>query len=167
MDGAIHELFTGHLRSIIGNLTVEDLILNRERLTSQTRTSSADEMSKLGLVVDSLQIQEIDDETGYITTSASRTPPPVAAAARIAEAQRNQEATEAEQIAGGRTPGQIRDTEIKQAEYQGQVDQAAAAGDARRSSSRRPGTPSWRPSAARSAWRPRSASPPTPRRTRR
>ncbi|HEY8481152.1 MAG TPA: flotillin family protein, partial [Spirillospora sp.] len=57
MDGAIHELFTGHLRSIIGNLTVEDLILNRERLTSETRMSAADEMSKLGLVVDSLQIQ--------------------------------------------------------------------------------------------------------------
>src|SRR5690606_27354232 len=67
MDGAIHELFTGHLRSIIGNLTVEDLILNRERLTSETRSSAADEMSKLGLVVDSLQIQESDDETDYIT----------------------------------------------------------------------------------------------------
>src|SRR5690606_35921906 len=97
MDGAIHELFTGHLRSVIGNLTVEDLILNRERLTSETRSSAADEMSKLGLVVDSLQIQEIDDETDYITNLGRPHAAKVAAAARIAEAERNQEATEREQ----------------------------------------------------------------------
>ncbi|MFD0851001.1 flotillin family protein, partial [Actinomadura adrarensis] len=92
MNDAIHELFTGHLRSIIGNLTVEDLILNRERLTSETRSSAADEMSKLGLVVDSLQIQEIDDETGYIVNLGRPHAAKVASAARIAEAERNQEA---------------------------------------------------------------------------
>ncbi|GLW64849.1 flotillin family protein [Actinomadura rubrobrunea] len=124
MDGAIHELFTGHLRSIIGNLTVEDLILNRERLTSETRSSAADEMSKLGLVVDSLQIQEIDDETGYITNLGRPHAARVASAARIAEAERDQEATEREQEAERQKAAVIRDTEIKKAEYEGQVRQA-------------------------------------------
>jgi uncharacterized membrane protein YqiK len=125
MDGAIHELFTGHLRSIIGNLTVEDLILNRERLTSETRGSAADEMSKLGLVVDSLQIQEIDDETGYITNLGRPHAAKVAAEARIAEAERDQEATRKEQEAMRENAAVIRDTEMKKAEYEGQVQQAA------------------------------------------
>ncbi|MBT2207317.1 MULTISPECIES: flotillin family protein [Actinomadura] len=125
MDAAIHELFTGHLRSIIGNLTVEDLILNRERLTSETRSSAADEMSKLGLVVDSLQIQEIDDETDYITNLGRPHAARIASAARIAEAERDQEATQREQEALRENAAVIRDTEIKKAEYEGQVNQAA------------------------------------------
>ncbi|MFC5747383.1 flotillin family protein [Actinomadura rugatobispora] len=124
MNDAIHELFTGHLRSIIGNLTVEDLILNRERLTSETRSSAADEMSKLGLVVDSLQIQEIDDETGYITNLGRPHAAKVAASARIAEAERDQEATQREQETERLKAAVIRDTEIKKAEYDGQVKQA-------------------------------------------
>src|SRR3954454_20571805 len=59
MDDKTHQLSAGHLRSIVGNLTVEDLLRDRDRLTNQVRTSSADEMGKLGLVVDSLQIQDI------------------------------------------------------------------------------------------------------------
>ncbi|MFI6324573.1 SPFH domain-containing protein [Nonomuraea sp. NPDC050556] len=126
MNGAIHELFTGHLRSIIGNLTVEDLILNRERLTGETRASAADEMSKLGLVVDSLQIQEIEDETGYITNLGKPHAAAVSAAARIAEAQRDQEATEAEQVAAANKSAAWRDAQIKQASYQAEIDRAQA-----------------------------------------
>jgi uncharacterized membrane protein YqiK len=126
MDDKTHQLFAGHLRSIIGHLTVEDLIHNREGLTNEVRTSSANEMGKLGLVVDSLQIQEIEDESGYIMNLGRPHAAAVAAAARIAEAGRNQEATVAEQTAEQQNAGQIRDTQIKKAEYQGQVDQAAA-----------------------------------------
>ncbi len=126
MDNKIHELFAGHLRSIIGNLTVEDLILNRERLASEIRGSSADEMSKLGLVVDSFQIQEIDDTTDYITNLGKPHAAAVAAQARIAEAQRDQEATKAEQDAAAGKAGAVRESQIKQAQYQAEVDQAAA-----------------------------------------
>lgn len=126
MTSAIHELFTGHLRSIIGNLTIEDLILNRERLTSETRASAADEMSKLGLIVDSLQIQEIDDETGYIVNLGKPHAARVAATARIAQAQRDQEATEAEQVAAAHMAAARRDARIKEASYQAEIDQAQA-----------------------------------------
>ena len=66
MHDLVREVFHGHLRSIIGSMSVEDLIANRNELAQSTRDASADEMQKLGLVVDSLQIQEIIAPTGYI-----------------------------------------------------------------------------------------------------
>lgn len=126
VDDKAHQLFAGHLRSIVGNLTIEDMIHDREALTAQVRSSSADEMVKLGLVVDSLQIQEIDDATGYITNLGKPHAAAVAAVARIAEAQRDQEATEAEQAAQVKKSAAVRDSQIHQARYQAEVDQAAA-----------------------------------------
>ena len=66
MDFRVHNVFAGHLRAIVGNMTVEEMIRDREKLTMLTRQSSGTEMEKLGLVVDSLQIQEIEDPTNYI-----------------------------------------------------------------------------------------------------
>ncbi len=126
MNDTIHELFAGHLRSICGGLTIEDMIHNREALTGEVRRSSADEMSKLGLVIDSLQIQEIDDSSGYITNLGKPHAAAIAASARIAEAQRDQEATEAEQIAEAKKAAAIRDARIQQAGYQAEMDEASA-----------------------------------------
>src|SRR3982074_2536273 len=50
MNDTIHELFSGHLRSIVGGLTIEDMIHNRDALTGEVRQSSANEMIKLGLI---------------------------------------------------------------------------------------------------------------------
>ena len=126
MNDTIHELFAGHLRSICGGLTIEDMIHNREALTGEVRRSSADEMSKLGLVIDSLQIQEIDDESGYIVNLGKPHAAAVAAAARIAEAQRDQEATEAEQAAEAKKAAAVRASRIQQAGYQAEMDEASA-----------------------------------------
>ncbi|HEV7654927.1 MAG TPA: SPFH domain-containing protein [Mycobacteriales bacterium] len=125
MSSTIHELFAGHLRSIVGSLTIEEMIHNRDALTGQVRQSSAVEMSKLGLVVDSLQIQEIDDESGYIANLGKPHAAAVAAAARIAEAQRDQEATQAEQVANAAKAGAVRESQILQAGYQAEIDRAA------------------------------------------
>src|SRR5919198_1400762 len=86
-------------RSIVGSMTVEDLIRNREKLTQATRDSSAGEMQKLGLTIDSLQIQEIEDKTGYIENLSAPEASRVAKEARIAQAQADREATEREQEA--------------------------------------------------------------------
>ena len=53
-------------------------------------------MTKLGLIIDSLQIQEIDDPTGYIKNLAMPHTAAVASAARIAQADADREATERE-----------------------------------------------------------------------
>src|SRR3984893_8533578 len=65
MDQRVHNVFAGHLRAIVGNMTVEEMIRDRDKLTSLTRSSAGSEMEKLGLIIDSLQVQEIDDPTGY------------------------------------------------------------------------------------------------------
>ncbi|WP_214319472.1 flotillin family protein [Nonomuraea sediminis] len=126
VDDKIHQLFSGHLRSIVGNLTVEDLIINRDALTNEIRTTSADEMSKLGMIVDSLQIQEIEDTTGYIANLGRPHAAAVASAARTAEAQRDQEATAAEQEAQIKKAAAVRQARIQQAGYQAEMDRAAA-----------------------------------------
>src|SRR5439155_22074375 len=86
MEARVHHVFTGHLRAIVGNMTVEEMIRDREKLTQLTRESSGVEMEKLGLIVDSLQIQEIDDPTGYIKNLAMPHAAAVQREARIAQA---------------------------------------------------------------------------------
>jgi uncharacterized membrane protein YqiK len=83
-------------------------------------------MEKLGLIVDSLQIQEILDPTGYIKNLALPHQSAVEREARIARAQADREATEKEQEAEAQKALARRDSSIRQAGYQAEVDQAAA-----------------------------------------
>jgi uncharacterized membrane protein YqiK len=126
METRVHNVFAGHLRSIVGGLTVEEMIRDRARLTSETRESSATEMEKLGLIIDSLQIHEIDDPTGYIENLALPHTAAVASQARIAQAAADREATQREQEAEALKAEARRDTQIKQAAYQADVDKATA-----------------------------------------
>jgi flotillin len=126
MDTRIQNVFAGHLRAICGSLTIEELIRERDRLTEATRAASGTEMEKLGLIVDSLQIQEIDDPTGYIDNLAKPHAAAVLRDARIAQAQADQEATQREQEAAALKAQAQRDSKIKQSGFQAEVDQAAA-----------------------------------------
>jgi uncharacterized membrane protein YqiK len=83
-------------------------------------------MEKLGLIVDSLQIQEIHDPTGYIKNLALPHAAAVSREARIAQAHADREATQAEQQAEALKAEARRDSQIKQAGYQAQVDRASA-----------------------------------------
>ena len=126
MNARIQNVFAGHLRAICGSLTVEELIRERDKLTEATRSAAGTEMEKLGLVIDSLQIQEIDDPTGYIANLAKPHAVAILKDARIAEAHANREATETEQSSAARRAQAIRDSAITQATYQADVDRAAA-----------------------------------------
>jgi flotillin len=126
MEQRVHNVFAGHLRAIVGNMTVEEMIRDREKLTQLTRESSGVEMEKLGLVVDSLQIQEIEDPSGYIKNLGKPHTAQVASQARIAEAHADREATENEQQAAALKAQAMRDAQIKQAGFQAEVDQASA-----------------------------------------
>ncbi|MDQ1540660.1 MAG: flotillin, partial [Actinomycetota bacterium] len=61
MEELVGRIFAGHLRSIIGSLTVEEIIRERDRLAQEVKDGSHGEMEKLGIVVDSMLIQEIED----------------------------------------------------------------------------------------------------------
>src|SRR5207302_2127966 len=126
MDHRVHNVFAGHLRAIVGNMTVEEMIRDREKLTQLTRESSGTEMEKLGLIVDSLQIQEILDPTAYIENLGRPHAAAVASLARIAQAGADREATEKEQQADALKAEARRESQIKQAGYQAEVDHANA-----------------------------------------
>jgi flotillin len=122
MHGMVQEVLHGHMRSIIGGITVEDLIANRNELAVQTRDASSDELQKLGLVLDSLQVSEIIDPTGYITALGEPRTAAVLMDARIAKAARDREAVEREQEAARLVAAANRDTEIARAQYQAAQD---------------------------------------------
>jgi uncharacterized membrane protein YqiK len=122
----VHNVFAGHLRSIVGGLTVEEMIRDRDKLTEQTRAASGAEMEKLGLIIDSLQIQEIDDPTAYIKHLARPHAAAVERDARIAQAEADRTATEAEQQAVAAKAGAFRQAQILQAGYQAEIDRAGA-----------------------------------------
>jgi flotillin len=126
MDARIQNVFAGHLRAICGSLTMEELIRERDKLTEATRSASGTEMEKLGLVIDSLQIQEIDDPTGYIQNLAKPHAVAVVKDARVAQARADREATQTEQESEALKAQAVRDSKIKQAELQADVDRAFA-----------------------------------------
>ena len=126
MDVKVHNVFAGHLRSIIGTMTIEDLIRNRDKLTRATRESSASEMQRLGLTIDSLQVQEIDDPTGYIENVAQPEAARVGKEARIAQAAADREATEREQEAEALKAAARSESQIRQAAAMAEANQAQA-----------------------------------------
>ena len=126
MDVKVHNVFAGHLRAIVGTMTVEDLIRNRDALTRATRESSASEMQRLGLTIDSLQIQEIDDPTGYIENVAMPEAARVAKEARIAQAAADREATQREQEADALKASARSESQIQQAAAMAEANQAQA-----------------------------------------
>jgi uncharacterized membrane protein YqiK len=126
MEDLVGRIFAGHLRSIIGSLTVEEIIRERDRLAQEVKDGSHGEMEKLGIVVDSLQIQEIEDASGYINNIAAPHAAAIASLARIAAAKADQEAAQREQEAAALRAQYLRDTEIKQAGFAAETEQAKA-----------------------------------------
>ncbi|MEU0525133.1 SPFH domain-containing protein [Streptomyces niveus] len=126
MEELVGRIFAGHLRSIIGGLTVEQIIRERDRVAQEVKAGSHSEMEKLGIVVDALQIQEIEDATGYINNLAAPHAAAVASQARIAAARADQEAAEREQQAAALKAEYERDTSIKRAGFEAQTEQVRA-----------------------------------------
>ncbi|MYV51865.1 flotillin family protein [Streptomyces sp. SID3212] len=126
MEELVGRIFAGHLRSIIGGLTVEQIIRERDRVAQEVKQGSHSEMEKLGIVVDALQIQEIEDATGYIQNLAAPHAAAVASQARIAQAKSDQEAAEREQQAAALKAEYERDTAIKRAGFHAETEQVNA-----------------------------------------
>jgi uncharacterized membrane protein YqiK len=85
------------------------------------------EMLKIGLIVDSLQIQSIDDmNSGYIDAMAAPHSAAIQRQAQIAQAQANQAAAEAQQESQRKQAEYARQTSVVQASYKAEVDKAQA-----------------------------------------
>jgi len=66
-EGLIRLVMEGHLRGIIGQLTVEQIVKEPEMVGDRMRATCADDMSKMGLEVISFTIKEVRDKNEYIT----------------------------------------------------------------------------------------------------
>src|SRR3954469_16136135 len=66
-EGLIRLVMEGHLRGIIGQLSVEQIVKEPEMVGDRMRATCADDMSKMGLEVVSFTIKEVRDKNEYIT----------------------------------------------------------------------------------------------------
>jgi flotillin len=120
-------IFAGHLRSIVGSMTVEEIVTERQKLATEVLEGSKQEMAKIGLTVDSLQIQSIDDmKIGYIAAMSAPHNAAIQQAAQIAQAQANQLAAQAQQDSQRKQSEYARQTAIVQAQYKAEIDKAQA-----------------------------------------
>jgi flotillin len=125
MDELTGQIFAGHLRSIVGSMTVESIIRDRQTLAENILTACKVEMGTLGLVVDSLQIKSISDlNSGYIYALSTPQRAAVNQAAKIAEAEAARATAEAEQESARRQAEYARETAVARAQYQSEIDQA-------------------------------------------
>jgi flotillin len=66
-ESLIKLVMEGHLRGIIGQLTVEEIVKQPEMVGDRMRSTCADDMNKMGLEVISFTIKEVKDQNEYIT----------------------------------------------------------------------------------------------------
>ncbi|HEV3112123.1 MAG TPA: flotillin family protein [Candidatus Binataceae bacterium] len=138
-DGLIRLVMEGHLRGIIGQLTVEEIVKQPEMVADRMRSTCADDMDKMGLDVISFTIKEVRDKNEYITNMGRpdiariKRDADVAAAeadrdtaikravalreSAIAKAQADQERVVAETASLARQAEAQRDLEVKKATY--------------------------------------------------
>lgn len=121
------EIFTGHLRNIVGTMTIEQIIRERETLATQTLHGSQAECSMFGLHVDSLQIKSIDDcGSNYIANMAKPQMAELDRLAKEAQAVADQKAQAVQQESLRQQAQQERDTQIAQAKYRAEVEAQTA-----------------------------------------
>src|SRR5713101_6903594 len=150
-EGLIRLVMEGHLRGIIGQLTVEEIVKQPEMVGDRMRSTCADDMNKMGLEVISFTIKEVRDKNEYIsnmgkpdvarikrdadvaTAEASRDTACATAsaqlAAAVAVAEADQKRIEAQTASQAKQAEAQRDLEVKKAAYQEAVKKQQAQAD--------------------------------------
>src|SRR5580693_1328733 len=138
-ESLIRLVMEGHLRGIIGQLTVEQIVKEPEMVGERMRGTCADDMTKMGLEVVSFTIKEVRDKNEYIVNMGRpdvariKRDADVAAAeadrdtaikraeamraSAIAKAQADQERVLAETLSQAKQAEAQRDLDIKRANY--------------------------------------------------
>jgi flotillin len=150
-EGLIRLVMEGHLRGIIGQLTVEQIVKEPEMVGDRMRSTCSDDLSKMGLEVISFTIKEVRDKNEYISNMGRpdiariKRDAEVAAAeaerdiaikradalreAAIAKAQADQERVMAETASLARQAEAQRDLEVKKADYDAAIKRQQAQAD--------------------------------------
>jgi flotillin len=150
-EGLIRLVLEGHLRGIIGQLTVEEIVKQPEMVGDRMRSTCADDMNKMGLEVISFTIKEVRDKNEYITNMGRpdvariKRDADVAAAeaerdtaikraeamraAAVAKAQADKERVLAETVSQAAQAEAQRDLQLKQASFLEAVQKQKASAD--------------------------------------
>ena len=119
----------GSLRSIVGHMTITDLISDRDALQQNVFDDAKSVMANMGLEIDVLQISEITDEGGYIDSLGVPEQQRVEKDARIARANSEREAKDAEVTSRQQIAERERDLSLRQAQLKAETDKAQADAD--------------------------------------
>jgi flotillin len=130
----------GLLRQIIGTLTVEDIVRNREKLAQEVLSGAQTELNKLGFQIDVFVVNKVDDKEGYIKALGARRTAEVKRDAEIAKAEADresvvkssaakQEAETARLASEERIAQANRDLDLKKAAFKKETETAQAEAD--------------------------------------
>jgi flotillin len=129
VDSIVKNVLEGSLRSIVGTLTIEELIRDRQKLLQQVQDAAKGDLATSGLQIDAFTIQSFSDESNYIELLGQQSVSTVTRDARMVKATTDQEAAvrEAESMQIKINAG--RDVSLREAETKTQVAAAQARAD--------------------------------------
>ena len=130
----------GHLRAILGTLTVEEIYQNRDMFAAKVQEVAAGDMANMGLGIVSFTIRDIKDTQGYLDALGKPRIAQVKRDAQIAQAEADRDAMikssqaqqagqEAKFVADNRIAEAQRDFQMNVAQYQASVNQKKAEAD--------------------------------------
>lgn len=120
------EVLAGALRSIVGALSVEQIIRDRAAFAQRVADESENSLTGQGLVMDTFQIQDISDDGTYLADLGRPEAARLLQTASVAEANSRQEAEQARIRAEEQIAISNRALNLKQAEIKAEIDAAAA-----------------------------------------
>ena len=126
IETSTEEVLSGSVRSIVGQLTVTEIITNRSALQGQVLEAVRDSLDVQGLTIDTLQIKEIDDDNGYIKDLGRAEAARVKQVAEVAESVARQASEEARISADQAVAESQRKLDLRNAEIQKETDKARA-----------------------------------------
>jgi flotillin len=129
IDSIVKNVLEGSLRSIVGTLTIEELIRDRQKLLQQVQDAAKGDLATSGLQIDAFTIQSFSDESNYIELLGQQSVATVTRDARMAKATTDQEAAVREAEAQQVKINAARDVSLREAETKTQVTAAQARAD--------------------------------------
>lgn len=126
IKSSTEEVLSGSLRALIGTLTVDEIMNDRAAVAQSVLSVAEEALTKQGLIIDTLQIQDIRDGQDYIANRGRPEAARVRQLAEISETKANQAAQE-QRIAADRVIlDKDRDLRLRQAEITRETDKAQA-----------------------------------------
>ena len=102
LKGEAQEVLEGHLRAILGSMTVEEVYRNRDRFAQEVQGQAAKDLKKMGLQIVSFTIKDVRDKHGYLDALGKPRIAAVKRDAEIAEADAVRDAAYKKSASGGR-----------------------------------------------------------------